>query len=50
MLRTSSAARDRAPDAGGAPRAANVVPGIGGAVLWTHAEAILTSLLDSVRR
>jgi pimeloyl-ACP methyl ester carboxylesterase len=27
-----------------------VVPGIGGAVLWTHAEAILTSLLENVRR
>jgi pimeloyl-ACP methyl ester carboxylesterase len=27
-----------------------VVPGIGGAVLWTHAEAILTSLLENARR
>lgn len=26
-----------------------VVPGIGGAVLWTHAEAILTSLLEIAR-
>ncbi|MFE0190215.1 alpha/beta fold hydrolase [Streptomyces sp. NPDC059008] len=28
----------------------HLVPGIGGAVLWTHAEAVLRTLLDRARR